>query len=157
MYTITCYWNNFATILLDSNNLKCFIDRTLQNNTKVGVEHIQGQSLQRLLGTKFLQRFLWRDGRRYGVNSNWIVQCLQLSNKLMSSCSVSPCGTPWPSVCFLHKLPVCSWLLSDASPPPAAHTVCRNTVAHRYVASFCSLLLSEGTNMAEGLFHFVWN
>lgn len=42
-----------------------------------------------------------------------------------------PCGTLWPSVCFLQKLPVCFWWPSDASPPPAARTVCRNTHRNR--------------------------
>lgn len=44
--------------------------------------------------------------------------------------SALPCGTPWPSVCSVRKLPVCSGLLSDASPPPAARTVCTNMMVH---------------------------
>lgn len=49
--------------------------------------------------------------------------CLQVNVS-----GVSPCGTLWPSVCFVQKLPVGSWLLSDASPPPAARTVCTQII-----------------------------
>lgn len=49
--------------------------------------------------------------------------CLQVNVS-----GVWPCGTLWPSVCFVQKLPVGSWLLSDASPPPAARTVCTQMI-----------------------------